>query len=353
MESVHELRAAHLEEAVRFVRGQIFELRGVRGCLEEMLPLYRWLYVETPRRRDDFIGWGLRNQAGELVGTHLIAWQHYIRAGRVARGLVSTNSYVMKEYRGPRGLELMLNMTRRAEADLCLCTTANVSSGSVWKSMRGLEMAGAGWEFLIPVNWTAWAVAGMVRKVPFPVLKRLLDGAGRFLPAVRRRFTPPAGYKVEELRPGEIPCANPAPLTDKWEPLRDPEWLSWRYAACPGPSVKLIRLSRSTPGRDLFVGIRTGPRGFGRGLRQMVLMDVHGGPETDGMAVIAALAEHFAGSFELIGVRLLAAMLWEAQLAAVARRRVLEFPTHWMLSRKMPLSVDDWRPSHGDGDAAM
>jgi hypothetical protein len=287
------------------------------------------------------------------VGTHLIAWQHYTRAGAEARALVSTNSYVAKNHRGPKGLGLMLNMTRRADADLSICTTANVSSGSVWKSMRGIEMAGAGWEFLIPVNWTACAVSGMIRKAPKPVLKRFFDGAGRFLPPVRRRLRASFAWKVEELSPADVTRADVRATTDKWEPLRDPEWLSWRYADYPGTGVRLLRLSRSGSGGDVFAGLRIGPRGFGRGLRQLVVMDVHGALETDGAEVIAALAAHFAGRIDLITVRLLAAMLWKDSLDSLARRRVLEFPTHWMFSRKLALSADDWRPSHGDGDACM
>ncbi len=352
-ETIHELRTEHLEEAVRFINGQIYELRGVHGSVAEMLPRYRWLYVDTPRRRDDFIGWGLRNEAGELVGTHLIAWQHYTRGGEEARALVSTNSYVAAQHRGPVGLGLMLNMTRRQDADLCMCTTANVSSGSVWKSMRALEMAGAAWEFLIPVNWTAWAAAGAAHKARWPWLKKALDGGGKLLPAVRRRFSTPVGWKVEEVRGTDVARANPAPQTDKWEPLRDPAWLTWRYHDYPGKGVRLLRLSRSTPGGDLFVGVKTGPRGYGRGLRQLVIMDVHGAPEPDGAAVIAALARHFTGQMDLIGVRLLAAMLWQESLAPFSRHRLLEFPTHWMQSRKMTLAGDDWRPSHGDGDACV
>jgi hypothetical protein len=352
METIHELRVEHLEEAVRFISGQIFESRGVRAGFGEMLPGYRWLYVETPRRHHDFIGWGLRDAKGTLVGTHLIAWQHYARAGLEARALVSTNSYVSKESRGPVGLGLMLNMTRRADADLCICTTANVMSGSVWKSMRGIEMAGSGWEFLVPVNWTAWAVSGVVRHTRPPLLKHLIDQAGRLLPPLRRSLGYSTGYKVEELQKDEVTHAGVAPLTDKWEPLRDPVWLHWRYAE--NPSNKLLRLTRSGGiGGDMFVGVKISARGFGRGLRQMMILDVHGTLEAEPEAVLAALLAHFSGRVDLICVRMLAAMLWEKQLARIARRRILEFPTHWMLSRKMTLLQDDWRPSQADGDGGM
>jgi len=352
-ESIHELRTEHLEEAVRFIGEQIFEFRGVRGDHSEMLPRYRWLYVDSPRRRDDFIGWGLRNDAGELVGTHLIAWQHYLRGGQEARALVSTNSYVAEKHRGPAGLGLMLNMRRRTDADLCLCTTANVNSGAVWRTMKALEMEGAGWEFLIPVNWSAWAVAGAVRKAPWPWLKSTADAAGALLPGVRRRFSSAAGWSVDEVRSEDLSRVKTSPLSDKWEPRRDEAFLSWRYANYPGQGVSLLRLSRSGSGGDLFVGVKTGPRGYGRGLRQLVIMDVHGAPEQDGAGVVTALAAHFGRRVDLIGVRLLAAMLWEESLAPLARRRTLEFPTHWMQSRKMTLDAADWRPSQGDGDACM
>ena len=353
METIQELRIEHLEEAVRFISGQVFELRGVRSPMASMLARYRWLYVDNPRRRDDFIGWGLRTETGELVGTHLIAWQHYARAGTEARALVSTNSYVAAKHRGPKGLGLMLNMTRRPDADLSICTSANVSSGSVWKSMRGIEMPGAGWEYLIPVNWSAWGVAGLVRKAGSPFLKRVIDAGGRFLPSVRRRLARPGVFKVEELKPAEIPGADLTPLTDRWEPARDPDWMSWRYSAYPGTGVKMLRISRSGSGGDLFAGVRIAPRGFGRGLRQLVIMDLHGAPEPDGAAVVAAIAAHFAGKIDLVGVRLLAAVYWKDALAPLSRQRQLEFPTHWMLSRKLSLAADDWRPSYGDGDACM
>jgi hypothetical protein len=353
MESIHELRTEHLEEAVRFIGPQIAAAREVKVVVEEILPRYRWMYVDNPRRRDDFIGWGLRTGSGELVGTHLIAWQHYRRGDAEARALVSTNSYVAEGFRGPRGLGLMLNMTRRADADLCMCTTANVMSGSVWKSMRGIEMAGGGWEFLVPVNWTAWGVGGLIRHTRSPLLKRLIDQAGRLLPPVRRRLGSSSGYKVEELRKDEVTGAGVAPLTGKWEPLRDPVWLQWRYADNPSNSIKLLRVTRSAAGGDLFVGVRIAPRGFGRGLRQMMILDVHGSLEAEPEAVLAALLSHFSGRVDLICIRLLAAMLWENRLALIARRRTLEFPTHWMLSRKMTLLQDDWRPSHGDGDVGM
>ncbi len=352
-ETIHELRTEHLEEAVRFIREQIFELRGVRGDLAEMLPRYRWLYVDSPRRRDDFIGWGLRDDAGELVGTHLIAWQHYTRGGEEVRALVSTNSYVAELHRGPAGLGLMLNMRRRADADLCMCTTANVNSGSVWKSMKGFEMEGAGWEFLIPVNWSAWAVAGAVRKTPWPWLKSAVDAAGAMLPGVRRRFSAAAGWSVDEVRDEDLPRVSTAPLSDKWEPLRDEAFLRWRYPDYPGQGVRLLRLNRSAPGGELFVGVKSGLRGYGRGLRQMVIMDVHGAREQDGEGIVAALAAHFRGRVDLVGVRLLAAMLWEESLAPLASRRKLEFPTHWMQSRKMTLEASEWRPSQGDGDGCM
>src|SRR5687767_7580571 len=59
------LGTEHLEEAVRFICGQIFKFRNEVILPESVLPRYRWLLVNNPRRPIDFIGWGLRTGSGE------------------------------------------------------------------------------------------------------------------------------------------------------------------------------------------------------------------------------------------------------------------------------------------------
>jgi hypothetical protein len=83
-------------------------------------------------------------------------------------------------------------------------------------------------------------------------------------------------------------------------------------------------------------------------------MDVWGNAlNFDATEVLFALVNRFRKHCDLLGVRLLAAMVWQEALKRLARWRKLEFPTHWALSRKMAIHAEEWRPSHADGDGCF
>ncbi len=350
---IEALGTSHLEEAVRFICREIYEFRHEVILPHLALPNYRWLLVDHPRRRTDFIGWGLRTGSGELVGTSLAAWQQYSRGSRTVSSLVSNNSYVAAEYRGARGLSLIQEgMAPRDDADLASCTTANVNSGKVWKAMRAVKLPGAEGEYLLPLNYGVVAMGAIMQKLRPGFLQNAVFAASRIIPPVRRRAsrTP---ITVEALSSAEIPGIDAPPVTNCWEPRRDAEWLHWRYVQHPEQNTKVLRLSRSH-GADLFISTFARPRGHKGSVKTVYVMDVWGhAPGFDPAETLFALMNYFRKQSDLLCVRLLAAMFWRETLDKFARFRQLEFPTHWALSRKMCITAEEWRPSHADGDGCF
>lgn len=352
---VVELTVQDLPEVVTFVCDQAGTQRGVCFDPAVALPRYRWLLEENPRRRGDFIGWGLRDATGALAGTNLCLWQHYERAGEIQKALHSGDYYVAGSARGPSSVALLLNMLRHPEADLSICATANVNGAAVWKAIKGIPVEGSGRELLIPVNMTALAAGVLAGKLPPGILRRTAAGLGAWLPRTGPRFSRPADMQIEEVRAGDISRITALPITQLWEPQRDGAWLLWRYTAeHSARSCRLLRISRSGPGGDLFVGIHIGNRGAGGRIRSLTILDVWGaGHIASAQEVIGTLAVHFRSALDVICLRLQAAKLWKDQWPGRSRLRELEAHTHWMISRKQKLNPAEWAFTMADGDGRI
>ena len=352
---VVELTVQDLSEVVTFVCAQAGAQRGVRFDPVEAMPRYRWLLEENPRRRGEFIGWGLRDAGGALAGTNLCCWQHYERGGEIRAALHSGDYYVAESARGPLSLALLLNMLRHPEADLSICATANVNGAAVWEAIKGIPVEGSGWEVLIPLNLTALAAGALAKKLPEGMLRRSAAGLGAWLPRTGPRFVRPADLQIEEVKPEDVFRIVVHPVTQLWEPRRDGAWLSWRYAsAYSARSCRLLRISRSRTAGDIFVGTHIGSRGVGGRVRALTVLDVWGDADgANASDLLGALASHFRSSIDVICLRLLAARLWKDQWPGRSRLRELEARTHWMISRKQKLDPAEWAFTMADGDGRI
>ena len=347
-----ELTVQDLPEVVAFVCRQAGAQRHVRLDPAAAMPRYRWLLNENPRRRGDFIGWGLRDAAGALAGTNLCCWQHYERAGEIRIALHSGDYYVEENARGPMSLGLLLNMLRHPEADLSMCATANVNGAAVWEAIKGIPVEGSGHELLVPVNLTALAAGAFAGKLSEGPLRCVTAALGAWLPRIGPHYSCPPDWRIEEIMPADVSRILAPAATSLWEPRRDADWLSWRYAAgYSSKHCRLLRLSRSGGGGDVFAGTYIGSRGPGGRVRSLTVMDVWGAADTtNAPEALAALVFHFRKVIDVVSLRLLAAKLWGSQSQRRLRLRELTARTHWMISRKDQLDPADWSFSMGDGD---
>jgi hypothetical protein len=232
-----------------------------------------------------------------------------------------------------------------------MCTTANVNSGSIWKSMKGREFYGAGWELLVPVNYSRLALSALARKTKLPLVRRCLASAARLAPPFRKKWA--SDLFVCHLTRDDLDSVKVQPTTDGWEPFRDASYLRWRYAEHPSGASKLL-LVRNSRGDEMYLGVHVGSRGVEGEVRSLTIIDLFGAVEHfAASAVLGSALRIAAPQTDVIVLRLLAAKLWEEQLGRSARRRVLEFPTHWMQSRTLELRPEEWSATLADGDGAM
>ena len=287
--SVVPLEIEHLEEAARFITQ---ESPGDRSVSERVRVL-RWKLLDNPCGPGLPLGWLLRSDAGDTVGSFLVVPQRFCVNGRQHIFLAASDSFVAPRAR-PGGLLLFREFNRLAARHVLFSTSANQASAALWQRAGAVPVAGSQSELfyflrwgraalysLMGLNWRGW-----LRKLTrLPALLR-----GRRLAASRSRNGDPsvnislesAGDDPDLLEAVWRSVAGDRTVTA----MRDVAYLHWRYwqAPEPKPELWLIRRSGQICG---WLALRRSPRKYYRSrLNALDVIDLVCKPDPQQIAAI-------------------------------------------------------------------
>jgi hypothetical protein len=345
-----ELRCADLAKAVTFIIHEIKIFRGEDVSFDNLYKIYFWLFVDNPLRREDFIGWGLVDAEGELRGTHLICWEDYSKGQQHIRILVSTNSYVQEAFRGPIGLGLMLNMRKRVGVDVCICTTANVNSGSIWKSLKANVLSRSDAETIIGMNPQGLICERFASSSKSSLIRNFYRIVSPLRRLMRRKIS--SDYNCCQILETELNSIATPLNVDRFEPHRNSEYLQWRYFLHPSSNTMLYRVADGQ-GNDCYVGICLRKRGK-LGLTCAYLLDLFGDYQTMHFeSILGAIDKATHNAADFFSLRLHLFEKFTPEKHWLSKTREMEFPTHWGLSLNKDISITDCSLMMCSGDAVV
>lgn len=263
----------------------------------------RWLLLENPARQPDIpLGWFLRNESGDVVGSLICT---HLRVGVKEFSspcIMCCKFYVDQPYRG-MGMQLFRRYVHECGAYPLLATSANTASGRIFQRFDAYE-----------IEQTDHTMLGGAR--PAPLAEELihrrtgLAKAARILalPAgmVRRRIPrrPRAGNRGE-LQPitsfAQVESLNLPATGETVAVVRNVPYLSWRYfASDAGREV----FQFSCGDRNCIIVVNEVRSGYRGQIRVLNILEVWPPPDRDSsVALASSLADHFRGRFDVIWFR--------------------------------------------------
>ncbi|MGH9717530.1 MAG: hypothetical protein ACRD4R_12505 [Candidatus Acidiferrales bacterium] len=109
-----------------------------------------WRLLQNPARRDEAeLGYCVRSENGEIVGTILVFPSYFMLGDRRLTGLCSSCFFVNPEARF-QALLIFKKYLRAPHNDFYFGTTCSLYSGKLWQKLRGWAVPDSQFEYIVP-----------------------------------------------------------------------------------------------------------------------------------------------------------------------------------------------------------
>lgn len=314
-----------------------------------------WRLVRNPARGSDSdLGYYVRNEGGEIIGTILTFPARFLLGDRALAGLCSSCFFVRPEAR----LEAFLIFKKYLTApryDFYFGTTCSSYSGKLWQKLRGLPVPGSQFEFILPFR-TGTLLEALADS------KRLHRNWGTLARII--------GYGTDTLRTELIkkPRRLTSQKTADWEHLaslskrhrraelltteRSVEFLMWRYEWCTAIPPHQVYSFKDSQGNEGWFSLGRVARGRRGQVRGAILLDCVWPREKIKLLDIVTLAADICSS-ECDALFLSARPgIQYANLRQMTIRRRLDGPQSFTLAANSSNAIDsnifDFVPADGD-----
>jgi hypothetical protein len=361
---VHPLREAEVAEAAAFLEvmdradaNLAPNVQATPGAMSRRAAL-EWHLRNPARAPGAEIGHLLRDERGQVVGTHLCLPQRFAWEARTLVGSCSATFFAAPSARrdGPGPSALFLEYLRLRGFDFRFATTCNLNSGAFWERLRATRIPRSEIEYDLPVRLGPLVEEIVLRGRAGSVLARTAGAlASLAQPILDSRRKVDSAETVactdwDRLARLSAECRDPLRITS----VRSAEYLRWRYGEYPGRDRIDVRLMTSGA-RDVGWFALFASSGGRRGqIRSCALMDLVWRREHwDAARALRVVLAGCRQKFDLLTIRP-RSLLGDAPLSLGARARRLETPTTYVHGKLgSPAEAADLFDFAGsDGDAA-
>ncbi len=316
-----------------------------------------WRLVQNPARLPDAeLGYCVRTEDGEIVGTLLVFPTRFLLGKRPLTGLCSSCFFVKPEAR-LQALLMFKKYLAMPRYDFYFGTTCSPYSGKLWQKLRGSAVADSQFEYIVPLR-TATLLEALANSKHvhrnWMTLARII------------------GHGIDTLRTVSVKKSSRlmVEVTQDWERIaelsrrhqdanrvtneRSASFLKWRYERSTAASPHQVHRFKDRSGNEGWFALAQVPRGRRGQVRGTLLLDCIWPRQKIKLSHILALAaELSASNADALFLNTRPGVRY-ADLGRMTFRRKLEGPQCFILASKfadtIPEKLVDFVP--GDGDNA-
>jgi hypothetical protein len=314
-----------------------------------------WRLVQNPARcAASDLGYLVRNDDGNIVGTILVFPGRFLLGDRCLTGLCSSCFFVKPGAR-LQALLIFKKYLALPRYDFYFGTTCSAYSGKLWQKLQGWAVPNSEFEYILPFRIASLLDAladskGMHRS--WRILARAIGHGTDVLRSALGR--PRSDLKVERTEDWDhiahISCQhrNSAVLTSE----RTANYLEWRYERSPSETPRDVFCFRDKTGNEGWFaigGVARGKRGQIHGSLMMDFVLPQG--KISFRELLSVVVEHSAENCDALFLNGRPGIEY-GNLGQVAIRRKLEGPRCFILGSKEAVTllpnIVDFVPADGD-----
>lgn len=358
--SLDELRSEDLAEAAALIYRESGAGQQIPpGAHAHETSRLRWLLEDNPARQPDIpFGWVVRDTThnNKIVGVKTCIPQRFRCRDQSFIACMSAKFYVNEAHRGA-GLGLFLKFLKLGKKYPLFCTTAGLQSGALWEKFNAYAIPNQDHEVIGIMRYASLVEEVIQHRLKKPALSKLAGTLARFAPNARGlnalcRRARREGASLTRLNSADELAALQLPESlDVLSADRSPATLRWRHFSTPDQGLRHIYAFNINNHPPTLVITQPLTRGYRHQVRALHVMDIYPPLPPDQLPLLAGtLANHYAGSFDMLVFRGLDSTS-QTELTDIGfRRRTFPATVAWCIDRENILPTRDWYVVHADSE---